>query len=212
MKKWIKRGGLTLLCAIFLYYSTSLISAYRQTPEIRDRFLAPEKIDLQIDAFSDRQLEILIRVQDPNFWNHKGVEFTTPGSGWTTITQSIAKWFYFHPFKPGIRKIEQTLLARFVLHGLLSKEEQLLVFVNHVWFAPGVLGFQDAALHFYKKPLKELSEDQFIVLLAMPVNPRSYNPLTHPARNRERVEKIKSMLSGDYQLKGLFDIYYDKTQ
>lgn len=212
MKTWVKRGGFVLLCAVSLYYGFSLLSAYQKTPDIKSAFLAQEKIDLQISMLSQRQLEILIRVQDPNFWNHKGVEFTTPGSGWTTITQSIAKWFYFRPFKPGIRKIEQTLLARFVLQNLLSKEEQLLIFINHVWFTKGVTGFQQAALHFYGKPVSELLEDQFISLMAMPVSPKSYNVAKHPARNRERVERIKAMLSGTYQLKGLFDIYYDKDR
>jgi hypothetical protein len=55
-----------------------------------------------------------------------------------------------------------------------------------------------------------LSEDEFISLVAMPVNPRKYNILSNPENNRIRSNRIKRMLHGEYEPKGLFDIYYDK--
>lgn len=199
-----------VLLAVLAYYSIEIAIAHKATPSIKNDFINDSKIDITFDDLSDRQQKIFIRVQDPNFWNHKGVEFSTPGSGWTTITQSIAKWFYFDPFKPGIRKIKQTLLARFVLNYRLSKEEQLLVFLNHIWFDDKVVGYRDAALHFYNKAVDELSEDEFISLVAMHVAPRTYNIVTNPANNRTRTDRIKRLISGAYQPKGLFDIYYDK--
>jgi len=90
--------ALIILIAIFSYYSIETVIACRATPEIKKGFLNESSINLRVDELNKRQMEILIKVQDPNFWNHSGVEFTTPGSGWTTITQAIAKWFYFHPF------------------------------------------------------------------------------------------------------------------
>ena len=201
---------LTILMTILVYYSIETVIAYRATPEIKKEFISDSKINLRFDELNVRQQEILIKVQDPNFWNHKGVEFTTPGSGWTTITQAIAKWFYFHPFKQGIKKIKQTLLARFVLHYRLSKEEQLLIFINHVWFDKGVNGFRNASKHFYRKDVDELTEDEFVSLMAMPISPKYYNILTHPENNQKRSKRIKEILSGRYEPKGLFDIYYDK--
>lgn len=209
MKKLIIAASLILI-AIITYYSIEIAIAYKATPQIKREFLSDSKIDLKFDELSERQQEIFIKVQDPNFWNHRGVEFSTPGSGWTTITQSIAKWFYFHPFKPGIRKIKQTLLARFVLHTHLSKEEQLLVFINHVWFDDGIRGFRNAANHFYQKNVDELTEDEFISLVAMPVNPRRFNIFSNSENNKIRSRLISAMLQGKYQPKGLFDIYYDK--
>lgn len=194
------------LIVIVTYFTIEIAIAYKATPQIKKDFLIDSKIDLKFDELSERQQEIFIKVQDPNFWNHKGVEFSTPGSGWTTITQSIAKWFYFHPFKPGIRKIKQTLLARFVLHNHLSKEEQLLVFINHVWFDEGIRGFRNAANHFYQKNVDELTEDEFISLVAMPVNPKGFNIFLNSENNKIRSKLISAMLQGKYQPKGLFDI------
>ncbi len=210
MKKKASLFVAACLALIVGYYSVKIFIANKETPAIKAEFLAESKITLQYNEMSPRQQEIFIKVQDPNFWNHNGVEFSTPGSGWTTVTQSIAKWFYFHPFKQGIGKIKQTLLARFVLNSHLTKEEQLLVFINHVWFAENVKGFRNAANHFYHKDISELSEDEFISLMAMPVSPRKYNIVSNPKNNRDRSDRIKKMLSGEYEPKGLFDIYYDK--
>jgi membrane carboxypeptidase/penicillin-binding protein len=200
-----------LMVLILGYYGFEIVKAHLDTPGIKAKFLDKSSLTLSADELSPWQKEIIIKVQDPNFYNHKGVEFSTPGSGWTTITQSLAKWFYFHPFKPGIRKIKQTLLARFVLHYHLSKEEQFLVFINHVWFDKNVRGFKKAAMHFYQKGLAELSEDEFISLMAMPVAPRNFNVRTNPQNNQRRSQRIRRMLSGEYVPKGLFDIYYDKS-
>jgi membrane peptidoglycan carboxypeptidase len=56
----------------------------------------------------------------------------------------------------------------------------------------------------------ELNEDEFISLMAMPVSPKYYNILTHPENNQKRSQRIKEMLYGRYEPKGLFDIYYNK--
>ncbi len=210
MKKKVCLCLTILLAVILIYYAFELVRAYFQTPQLKQSFLNSPTINLTVDELSASQLDILIRVQDPNFWNHKGVEFATAGSGWTTITQSIAKWFYFHPFKQGIQKIKQTLLARFILHYQLSKQEQLLIFINNVWFDKNVIGFRNAATHFYRKDITELSEDEFISLMAMPVNPKKYHLTKNPDHNRQRAERIKNMIRGSYNPKGLFDIFYDK--
>lgn len=199
------------IIAVVGYYSFEIAYAFKVTPGVKAEFLDPANIDLDFEELSNRQKEILIKVQDPNFWNHSGVEFSTPGSGWTTITQSLAKWFYFNPFKPGIRKIKQTLLARFVITYQFSKKEQLTVFINHVWFAKNVRGFRKAAHHFYQKEIDDLTEDEFISLVAMPVSPNKYNIITNRKNNQLRSKRIKNLIDGLYTPKGLFDIYYDKS-
>ncbi|MCU7849905.1 MAG: transglycosylase domain-containing protein [Candidatus Thiodiazotropha sp. (ex Lucinoma kastoroae)] len=97
-------------------------------------------------------------------------------------------------------------MARFVLHNHLSKEEQLLVFINHVWFDEGIRGFRNAANHFYQKNVDELTEDEFISLVAMPVNPKGFNIFLNSENNKIRSKLISAMLQGKYQPKGLFDI------
>jgi membrane carboxypeptidase/penicillin-binding protein len=164
---------------------------------------------LKAKDLSSKQLQILLTVQDPGFFQHNGVDFHTPGNGWTTLTQSVCKFIYFENFKPGIRKIKQTLLARYALHELASKDEQITMYLNLVWFDKGVRGFAAAARHFYQKPFAQLNDDEFTALMAMTALPKNLNPKTHPQANAERVRRIKAVLAGRYKPRSLFDIWYD---
>jgi membrane carboxypeptidase/penicillin-binding protein len=172
-------------------------------------FLANTKINKQ--DLSDEQLDIFLKVQDPNFYNHRGVEFRTPGSGWTTITQSLAKKFYFKNFKQGIPKIKQTLCARFALHPFVSKDTQITLFLNIMYFGNNQYGIVDAANYYYSKKVYELNKDEFISLIASLIAPVKLNVEYNPEGNYKRVERIKKLLTGEYKPKGLLDIMYDKT-
>lgn len=197
-----------VLFLIFIYYFVQVMYARSHTVETAKERLS--QITIEKDDLSQRQLEIFIRVQDPNFYNHRGVEFRTPGSGLTTITQSLAKKFYFRDFKQGVRKIKQTLCARFALHPKIPKDRQITLFLNMMYFGNDQWGIDDAARYYYSKNVNELDEDEFISLIGCLIAPVNLNVKDHPEKNRDRVEKIKRMLSGEYVPKGLLDITYDK--
>jgi membrane carboxypeptidase/penicillin-binding protein len=119
-----------LLGLIIVYYAAVVLKARYNSPQIVEDILKSEAIKLQLSDLSKRQLDILLTVEDPNFFNHRGVDLKTPGAGLTTITQGLVKKLYFKEYKPGIRKIKQTLIARFALDPLVSKEDQLLMLIN----------------------------------------------------------------------------------
>lgn len=50
-----------------------------------------------------------------------------------------------------------------------------------------------------------------LALLAMLIGPDLFHVLDAPRMNKERVSRIKAVLSGDYIPKGLTDVYYDRT-
>ena len=77
------------------------------------------KFEIDSHDLSKRQKEILLKVQDPGFYDHSGIDLWTPGAGLTTITQAIVKKLYFNDFKSGIAKIKQSLIARFAVNGLI---------------------------------------------------------------------------------------------
>lgn len=158
---------------------------------------------------SPRHLEILLKVEDPNFYSHRGVDFKTPGAGWTTITQALAKRLYFKEFRSGIMKIKQSLCARWVLDPMVSKERQLDLFINIMYFGNGTYGLKDAAKYYFNKDIDELEEDEFIALIACLINPEQLNIKDHPQENAIRVKRIKKVLSGAYSPQGLFDITYE---
>ena len=77
-------------------------------------------------------------------------------------------------------------------------------------FDHGIRGFRRAAYHFYQRDITELTEAEFVSLMAMPVAPKKYHLAKYPEKNGVRSQRILRMVNGQYQPKGLFDIYYNK--
>jgi membrane carboxypeptidase/penicillin-binding protein len=136
------------------------------------------------------------------------VDLRTPGAGLTTITQSLVKKLYFREFKPGIRKVKQTLIARHALDPLVPKDDQLLMFINMHDFCYETRGLASAARFYYGKEFLALTEKEYIGLVAMFVGCGTFNPVRNPEEHRERVARIQRVLAGEYVPKGMRDIYY----
>ncbi len=170
------------------------------------------KFEIRSHDLSKRQIEILIKVQDPGFYDHGGIDLSTPGAGLTTITQAIVKKLYFASFKPGLAKIKQSLIAKFVVNDLISKADQLTLFINTMYFGTvdgkPVVGLESAANAYYHQHLEMLTEEQFISLIAMIVMPGTFHIIDHPEWNKDRTNRIKALVAGKYKPKGLMDQFY----
>lgn len=207
--------GLTIfLAAVAAYYTSEVITARRETPAIVERILASDRIKLQLEDVTPERLDMLLKVQDRAFYHHNGVDLRTPGAGLTTVTQGLVKLLYFDRYRPGLaNKLRQTLIARFALDPLVSKDTQLLLFVNLAYLGrhegEQIWGFGNAAEVYFGKSLPDLTDDEYLALVAMLIGPNDHHIIRQPARNAERVERIKSMLSGEYEPKGLMDLRYD---
>jgi membrane carboxypeptidase/penicillin-binding protein len=203
-------GLLATILAIVGYYTIVVVDARAKTSGIADSYYSSGSVKIKARDLSSRQLEILLKVEDPAFYTHHGVDFTTPGAGWTTITQALAKRFYFDDFQQGLMKVKQTLCAWLALDPLVSKERQLDLFINIMYFGNDTYGLSDAARYYYGKAPGDLTDDEFISLIGSIVSPDELNAEDHPKENSERVGRIKKMLDGSYAPTGLFDIMYEK--
>ena len=192
------------------YEAAAVVSASQRTPDIL-RQVASRPVSL--GSVPKRRLDMLLAVEDPGFYRHSGVDFSTPGQGMTNLTQSLVKRLYFDRFEPGFAKIEQSLIARFVLHPAMAKDDQLEVFLNYASFGRRdgrpVIGFSDAARSWYGKDLASLTDDEFLGLVAMLMAPRDLDPIRNRAANAERVRRIKLMLAGKCRPSGLKDVSYE---
>lgn len=225
MKKFFKYVGIVLSITILIvsaYYVYSLHKARNYTRETilpdlkasqwRQPNGAVRQFKILGSDLSRRQKEILIKVQDPGFYSHNGIDLSTPGAGLTTITQAIAKKLYFDDFKPGVAKIKQSLIARFVIHEMMPKDAQLTLFINTMYFGKvdgkPAIGLESAANAYYGRPVGKLTEEQYISLIAMLVMPGTFHIIDHPEWNRDRTNRIKALISGEYKPKGLMDQFY----
>jgi membrane peptidoglycan carboxypeptidase len=213
---------LIIFFGISAYYVYSIQEARKYTREIisldivKGQWRHPngsiKKFELFSHDLSERQTETLIKVQDPGFYDHNGIDLSTPGAGLTTIPQAIVKKLYFDNFKPGIAKIKQSLIARFVVNEMISKDDQLSLFINTMYFGnvdgKPIVGLESAAYAYYHQPVNKLTEDQYISLIAMLVAPKTFHIIDHPDWNLDRTNRIKALIAGEYKPKRLMDQFY----
>ena len=198
------------LIAVASYFSCVVCSARQYTLDVVLPSARSASYALAVSDLTPCQLNILLKVEDPRFFDHGGFDFSTPGAGITTITQALVKHLYFDNFKPGIAKFKQTAIAAYALDPLMPKQEQLRLFINTSYLGQNVRGFEQAANAFFHKPFKQLNDDQYIAIVAMLIAPEVFDVQKFPARNAERVRRIKLLVSGEYKPRGLFDLYYGK--
>jgi membrane peptidoglycan carboxypeptidase len=197
--------------AIVLQYTV----AYFQTPRVVATVEQPGNLPLTINDYHGSRLEWLLKVQDPDLYRHQGVNWRTPGAGYTTLTQGLVKrLFYPSGFKPGFlrwRKIQQTIIA-VAFNARVSKDEQLRLFVNLAYMGTRnghpIVGFSQAAQEYFGKDFQNLTDDEYLSLVAVLLAPERYSPITHLTANQERVARIRRLIAGTCKPTGLADVEY----
>lgn len=210
-RTYLKRTGLLIVTALagLAIYEGYRVSKAASAAEAKfESILSQAKI--KASDLSPEQRRILLTVQDPGFENHKGVDLSTPGGGLTTLTQSLTKRVFFDDFKPGFAKIEQTLIARYVVHPKISKDDQITAFLNLAYFGrcqnQQITGYSDAAQCYLDKPFEQLTDADFINLTARLIAPNKYNRDAEALD--DRIGKIGTLLAGNCQPDGLRDVRY----
>jgi membrane peptidoglycan carboxypeptidase len=212
-----KRTVLIAVSAVFaaclVYVLSLLLEAHRITPSALDKAQMLEEAGIRIQDLPVEWKAIILRVEDPGFYEHNGVDLSTPGAGLTTITQGLVKSHFFQSFEPGLHaKLKQTLFA-LVLDRQLNKDLQLTLFLNTASFGPSkdgwVVGFPEAANAYFGKELLELTRVEFISLVAMLIGPVAYHPTNEPEALAERVSRIEALIAGRCEPVGLLDVYYE---
>lgn len=176
-----------------------------------------------------QQTNILLKIEDPTFFDHAGID-VSQGQGLTTVTSSLAREIflsgkelvgvrgYFQSFYKAVfaccKKIDfgRDVMA-LVLNKHLSKEQQLQLLISSVYMGQhnrkAVTGLSAAANAYFSKNFSDLSEDEFVTLVAMIKAPNSYHPVNDTRQLQLRVFKIKSILAGTCEPSGWFDTEYD---
>jgi membrane carboxypeptidase/penicillin-binding protein len=213
MRRALKVAGLALLVLLIGFVAYEVFAVWRAKQRTPAVLAEAAKGELNVADIPPRRIAMLLKVEDPGFYQHHGVDYSTPGASMTSITQSLVKRFYFAHFRKGFPKIEQTLIARFVLDPAMSKDAQLKAYLNFTYFGTQqgrpVIGYADAARTYYDRELSQLSDHEFLSLVAMTMAPNALDPLRHQAANAERVRRIEAMLAGKCQPTGLRDVTYE---
>lgn len=202
-------AGLILL--LFVLVTIQFCAAWFQSPKVVVARVRSTPMPLGSSQFSGERLHWLLTVDDPNFFQHHGVDFSPSAGGYTTITQSLVKTLFFDHFEPGFmrwKKIRQSAIA-LAFDRRVPKDEQLRLFINTVYLGTRngreIRGFADGAQHYFGKDFRALSDQEYLSLVAVISAPSKYAPDKHMAANRERVERLQRFLAGACMRNGIGD-------
>lgn len=199
-------GALVLAYTLYLGWRIT-IERSRVSARVDAIIAAADPADL---VLSPRRTAILLRVEDPTFRTNKGLDFTSPGAGMTTLSQSLGKRIFFTRFRPGFPKGELIVLTRFALYPKVDKQRTFKAFLATAYFGHrngrAVIGISPAARAWYGKPLAGLSDREFLSLIAMGPSPKTLDPVRHAAANADRVARIERLLANQCQPDGTRDV------
>jgi membrane carboxypeptidase/penicillin-binding protein len=181
------------------------------------------------NPLSAAQTAILLKVEDPAFFDHHGLSLAD-GQGRATISSALARELYLSGGWLGGR---EGMMQRFyravfdcckkvdlgrdamamVLDAKLPKERQLAMYVDSVYLGTHrgmqVRGLPQGAQSYLGKPLSALTDHEFIGLVAMIKAPNRYHPVRDPAAHAERTARVGAMLAGHCKPGGWFDTSLD---
>jgi membrane peptidoglycan carboxypeptidase len=216
-----------LVGIVLVYLAIAGVWAYAVTPRIVMQASTPRLLDLR--ALPDRTTEILVRVEDPSFREHHGIDPFEPGQGRATITRALVHMLYLDRYDlSGVGGALQSAykfvdriagpvdpgpdVMALVVDARLGKTRQLQLFLQHVYMgrhgSRQVYGFPDAARAYFGKDARQLSRHEIVMLVAMMVGPDRFHPVRHRDLLAERVRRIERLLRGTCRPQGARDVYY----
>lgn len=154
-----------------------------------------------LERISPHFLNAITAVEDKNFYRHHGLDkpalarsifkgiFTKKRiAGGSTITQQLAKNFFFSFERSVLRKMKEALIA-FQIESTFSKDEILEAYCNQISFGSRAYGVERASRTFFDKSASRLTLGQASLLAGLPNSPSRFNPFTNPdnARLRQRI-------------------------
>lgn len=154
---------------------------------------------VNIEDVPERLKQAFLAAEDARFYRHHGVDYkgtaraiwllmTTDDRrvpGGSTITQQVARQFFLSQEYSYKRKLAEMMLAMRI-ENELSKDEIFELYLNKSFFGHRSYGVAAAAEFYYGKKLSELDLDEMASLAAIPKFPSTANPLSNPARAKER--------------------------
>lgn len=209
LRRLLLAGVLLTLASL----AAGIVYGYARGEELVRRAFARYPVEVTMEQLTPEEMRALLTVEDPNFFSHRGIDVSTPGAGWTTISQALAKELYFDAFRPGWRKVPQTLFA-IGLNRRIDKRTQLTLFLNSVYLgvdASGneVHGLGAGARAYFGRKLRLLDRDEYLALVATIVAPDRLDPRRHKEANAERVRRIQRLLDGACFPNGFRDVFYE---
>lgn len=210
MFKFIKKTILFILLLIiiifaFIIYKGNCIYKEAISKEsIEQKVKKIKEYDnyIAISEVPETYKKATIAIEDHRFYSHNGIDIITTtrsllenirnkelSNGGSTITQQVARNFYFTQKKSFVRKVAELLIA-FDIEANYSKDEILEMYLNIIYFGDGYTGLKHASYGYFRKAPSKLSLNEQTLLAGIPNAPSVYSPNVNPELSKKRQLKV----------------------
>lgn len=155
-----------------------------------------------LDQLPGVYLDAVLAVEDRNFYDHHGFNLRSTGraiirnfqekelvEGGSTITQQLAKIWYFDLDKKFDRKVAELLMA-FNIEEQYTKKEILEFYLNSIYFGSGYYNVYDASMGYFGKVPAEMNDYEATLLAGIPNAPSVYSPDVNPDLAEQRRQQV----------------------
>ena len=155
---------------------------------------------------SPNMINATLAVEDPNFYQHPGVdpagvarafyyifrrEATRPGG--SSLLQQLVKLTYLSSERSLERKIKEAVLS-LEINRRYTKDDILEIYLNHIFYGNLAYGVEAAAQTYFGKHARELSLAEASLLAGIPQYPGQYDPYTHWQATRNRQADVLRLM------------------
>lgn len=181
---------------------TALIESRQAQAEAKGHPIGRHWIWVPLSRISPHLRRAVVAAEDASFFTHEGFDWEGMKDaalydlekgelkrGGSTITQQLAKNLYLSSERSIFRKAHEALITRSLEHHL-TKDRILELYLNVAEWGDGVYGAEAAAHHHFKKPARDLTEEEAAWLAAILPSPRRYDPLRKTTALTRRYERI----------------------
>jgi 1A family penicillin-binding protein len=189
-----------------LAVSKATVFLDRNSHSIGDRFAEQRRYWVELDDMSPFISEAILAVEDQEFYEHQGFDYTRIASallkdvkamkkveGASTITQQYARNLYLTHDKTWTRKAKEALYA-YRMEVFYEKDELLEGYLNTVYFGHGMYGVEAASRFYFGKPSKDLTLAQSALLISIPKGPSIYSPLINEENAYDRQNTVLGLM------------------
>ena len=220
MKKILKR-----ILILILVGSLAVVGFFAYKGYIRYRnAVTKTPISVKVEEYTDNQdyaeydeidkdfVNAVVAIEDKRFFTRKGIDFIAFTralltnivygklmEGGSTISQQIAKNFYFQDINRSITGKIAEVFVMIDLENEYSKEEIFALYVNMNYYGDGYWGITQAAEGYYHTSPNDLTIAQAAMLAGIPNAPAVYQLSTgHDLAYERALKVLKKMLENNY--------------
>jgi len=170
----------------------------------RDGYLISEigerrRIPITFDDVPSYVVNAFVAAEDQRFFVHPGIDYRgvmrallriamtgdTSGGGGSTITQQLARDYFFSLEVSAARKLKEAFLA-YKIEQEFSKQQIMALFLNKMFFGQRAHGVAAAAKVFFNKNLSDLNIAEAATLAGILPAPSLYNPVSSARKASNR--------------------------